>query len=181
MNYIYSNDCTISNFLFKNKKSAILWLVIRAYVGWQWLTAGWEKINSPSWVGADAGKALTGFLKGSLAKTAGVHPDVQSWYGYFLEHFVINHVTFWSYLVAWGEVVVGIALIVGIFVGAAAFFGFFMNLNYLLAGTVSTNPILLVLSIGLILAWRVAGYIGADRFLWVKKEAQLDSSDKIKG
>ena len=40
-----------------------------------------------------------------------------------------------------------------------------MNFNYLLAGTVSTNPILGILGILLILAWRVAGYYGADRYL----------------
>jgi len=40
-----------------------------------------------------------------------------------------------------------------------------MNLNYLMAGTVSTNPILFTLSIGIILAWRVAGYFGLDRYL----------------
>ena len=66
---------------------------------------------------------------------------------------------------AFGEVLVGIALILGLFAGAAAFFGAFMNFNFLLAGTVSTNPILLVLAIGILAAWRTAGYIGLDR--WV--------------
>ena len=33
-----------------------------------------------------------------------------------------------------------------------------MNLNFLLAGTVSTNPIMLVLALGIILARRVAGH-----------------------
>jgi thiosulfate dehydrogenase [quinone] large subunit len=44
----------------------------------------------------------------------------------------------------------------------------FMNLNYLLAGTVSINPVLFVGGIGLILAWKVAGYIGLDRFVLPK-------------
>jgi thiosulfate dehydrogenase [quinone] large subunit len=51
----------------------------------------------------------------------------------------------WSYIVAFGEVLVGIGLILGALTGIAAFFGIFMNFNYLLAGTVSTNPILLAL------------------------------------
>jgi thiosulfate dehydrogenase [quinone] large subunit len=62
-------------------------------------------------------------------------------------------------------VIIGVALIIGAFTGIAAFVGLFMNLNYLLAGTVSINPILFVFSIGLILAWRISGYIGVDRFL----------------
>lgn len=34
-----------------------------------------------------------------------------------------------------------------------------------MAGTASSNPVLFVLAIGLILAWKVAGYLGADYFL----------------
>jgi len=68
-------------------------------------------------------------------------------------------------MIAWGEVIVGAALILGLFVGLAAFFGSFMNLNFLLAGTVSVNPIMITLGVFLILAWRVAGYWGLDRFV----------------
>jgi hypothetical protein len=48
--------------------------------------------------------------------------------------------------------------ILGIFTGLAAFFGAFMNMNYLLPGTVSTNPILLVFAVLLMLAWKTAGW-----------------------
>ncbi|MEX1027935.1 MAG: DoxX family protein, partial [Candidatus Paceibacterota bacterium] len=50
----------------------------------------------------------------------------------------------------------------------AAFFGLFMNLNFMLAGTVSSNPILFTLAIGLVLAWKVAGHWGLDRWLLPK-------------
>jgi hypothetical protein len=49
--------------------------------------------------------------------------------------------------------------------GIAPFFGLVMNFNYLLAGAVSTNPILGVLALFVILAWRLAGYYGLDRYL----------------
>jgi thiosulfate dehydrogenase [quinone] large subunit len=68
-------------------------------------------------------------------------------------------------MVAWGEILVGIALILGIFTGIAAFFGSVMNMNYLLAGTVSTNPILFAIATWLVLAWKTAGWWGLDR--WV--------------
>ena len=90
---------------------------------------------------------------------------MQGWYAWFLQNLVLPNAAFWSYLVAWGEVLVGIALILGIFTGIAAFFGSFMNINYLLAGTVSTNPILFVIALFLILAWKTAGWWGLDR--WV--------------
>ena len=161
-------DAPWAKFLFANPKSSWIWLIIRIYVGWQWLSAGWEKVHSAMWVGSDAGGALFGFINGALAKTAGAHPDVQGWYAYFLQHVVLPHATLWSNFVAYGELLVGIALIVGIFTGIAAFFGLFMNLNYLLAGTVSINPVLFTLSIGLIMAWRVAGYLGVDGYLLPK-------------
>jgi thiosulfate dehydrogenase (quinone) large subunit len=50
-------------------------------------------------------------------------------------------------------------------VGIIAFFAAFMNWNYIMAGTASTNPLLLVGAIALILAWKIAGYYGADYFL----------------
>jgi thiosulfate dehydrogenase (quinone) large subunit len=49
--------------------------------------------------------------------------------------------------------------------GIAAFFGAFMNWNFLMAGTASTNPLLFVLALLLVLAWKVAGYIGLDCYL----------------
>src|SRR5438874_12107675 len=59
----------------------------------------------------------------------------------------------------------GIGLIIGMLTGIAAFFGVFMNMNFLLAGAVSINPIIGGLAILLVLAWRIAGYYGVDRWL----------------
>ena len=151
-----------SKFIFQNPKFAWFWLIIRIYVGWEWLSAGWEKIHSAAWVGSQAGAALSGFTNGALGKTTGSNPDVQGWYAWFLEHVILPHPAFWSHVVSYGELLVGVALIIGLFTGIAAFFGLFMNLNYLLAGTVSVNPILFMLALGLVLAWRVAGFIGLD-------------------
>jgi len=39
-----------------------------------------------------------------------------------------------------------------------------MNMAFLLAGTTSTNPVLVMLGFLLILAWKNAGYIGLDYF-----------------
>jgi thiosulfate dehydrogenase [quinone] large subunit len=40
-----------------------------------------------------------------------------------------------------------------------------MNMSFLLAGSASTNPVMFTLAVGLMLAWRVAGYYGLDRYL----------------
>lgn len=165
MKQIYIPENPVSKFLFSSSKMAWFWLIVRVYVGWAWLEAGWGKVQNDAWVGGEAGKALNGFIQGALGKTGGAHPDVQGWYAAFLENVVAPNAVAWSYAIAWGEVLVGAALIIGALTGIAAFFGLFMNLNFLLAGTVSINPILFVLSIGIILAWRVAGHWGADRYL----------------
>ncbi|MCL5781830.1 MAG: DoxX family membrane protein [Patescibacteria group bacterium] len=164
-NEIIIEENPVSHFLFNNTRSAAFWLIARLYLGYEWLIAGWEKVTNPAWVGSDAGSAISGFLNGALAKTAGAHPDVQGWYAAFIKSMVLPHATLWSHLVAYGELLVGIALIIGAFTGIAAFFGLFMNLNYMLAGTVSTNPILFTIAIGIVLAWKVSGYWGLDRYL----------------
>ena len=144
---------------------AWVWLAVRLYVGWGWLHAGWEKLHNPVWAGAKAGTALGGFVAGALKKAGGAHPDVQGWYAAFLQGFVQHHLTLFSYVVSYGETLVGVALILGVVTGIAAFFGCFMNMNYLLAGTVSVNPVWFVLALFLILAWRVGGWYGADRWI----------------
>ncbi len=155
----------LSKFLFANISFAWFWAIVRLYVGWQWFNAGLEKVQNPAWVGEKSGTALHGFLLGAFSKSVGAHPDVQGWYASFLNGFVLHNIAVFSYVISYGEVLVGIALILGIFTGIAAFFGAFMNMNYLLAGTVSINPILFLLELFLILAWRVAGWWGLDRFL----------------
>ncbi len=154
-----------SRFLFADTRLSFVWLLIRLYVGYEWLLAGYEKVINPAWTGSAAGSALKGFVMGSLSKSAGLHPDVQGWYALFLRDYVLPHASLFAHVVAYGELLAGIALILGIFTGIAAFSGAFMNMNYLLAGTVSTNPILFLLELFLILAWRVAGWYGLDRYL----------------
>jgi len=158
-------DSPITRSLLGDVRWAWVWLVLRVYVGWQWIEAGWGKLHSPVWTGAQAGSALTGFINGALAKSSGTHPDVQAWYAWFLQHAVLPNAVAWSYLVSWGETLVGIVLTLGLFTGIAAFLGSFMNVNYLLAGTVSTNPILFAIATWLVLAWKTAGWWGLDR--WV--------------
>lgn len=170
----------LARFLFADTRIAWFWLIVRLYVGYEWLTAGWEKLTGYSigfgsfgqatkggaWVfSAHDGAAIKGFVMGAIAQSHGTFPAVQGWYATFLQSFVLPNAATFAYFVTFGEVLVGIALILGILTGIASFFGVFMNLNYLLAGTVSTNPILGFLALFLILAWRIAGYYGVDRYL----------------
>ncbi len=159
------DDPPIAQLLFGDIRLAWFWLLLRVYVGWQWLEAGWGKWHNPAWTGERAGAAISGFVGGALQKTSGEHPDVSGWYAWFLQNLVQPYPVIWSYLIATGELLVGIALIAGILTGVAAFFGSFMNASYLLAGTVSTNPVLFFIATWLVLAWKTAGWWGLDRWM----------------
>jgi len=168
----------IARFLFADTRMAWLWLIVRLYVGYEWITAGLgkltgysftfdasfgQKVSSPWVFGAHDGAAIKGFVAGALAQAGGPHPAVQGWYASFLQSVVLPNATVFAYLVTFGEVLIGLGLIFGVLTGIAAFFGVFMNLNFLLA--VSVNPVIGVLALFLVLAWRIAGYYGIDSYL----------------
>lgn len=154
----------IYHFFMFDRRMAWLWFFVRLYVGWEWLSAGWEKLHSPAWIGTKAGVALSGFVHGALAQTSGAHPNVQWWYAAFLRYAVLPHAMIWTYLVPWGELLVGIALILGFLVGISTLFGMLMNFDYMLAGAISVNPMMFMLSVWLVLAWRISGYWGVDYY-----------------
>lgn len=155
----------VTKFLFASKAMAPFWAVVRIYVGWTWLTAGWGKVFGGGWVGPEAGGAVSGYLQGALARAGGERPSVTGWYAWMIENLFLPNAALMSHLVALGEVAVGLALIVGFLTGISAFFGGMMNVAFLLAGTLSSNPVMFILATWLVLAWRVAGYYGLD--YWV--------------
>jgi thiosulfate dehydrogenase [quinone] large subunit len=162
--------------LFADTRLAPVWLIIRVYLGYLWLVAGWEKLMDPSgvWVGSNAGAAVAGFAKGAMQQTTGEHPQVSGWYASFLKNIVVPNASAFSYLVTFGEILVGVALILGLFTGIAAFFGGFMNASYIFAGVAGANPLMFILATWVVLAWRVAGYWGLDR--WVLPRLGVPSS-----
>jgi thiosulfate dehydrogenase (quinone) large subunit len=164
----------ISRFLFASKPMAIFWTVVRVYLGWLWLRAGWGKVTNPNWVGENAGAAVSGYLQGALGRATGENPTVTPWYAWMIENIFLPNAALMSYLVAFGEVLVGIALIVGFLVGVSAFLGGLMNVSFLLAGTLSTNPVMFILATWLVLAWRVAGYYGLDYWVLPRLGAPRD-------
>ncbi len=154
----------LAHFFTADKASAPLWFVVRIYLGYEFLIAGGDKLASPAWYGSGAGAALQGFIQGALTKTVGAHPDVYQWYASFLQSTVLPHLVIWSNAVVFGELAIGLGLIVGLCTRTAAFFAFFMALNFLLAGTVSINPVIILLALAIMLAHRVAGLWGLDRW-----------------
>jgi thiosulfate dehydrogenase [quinone] large subunit len=163
-------DPPLARFLFADTRLAPLWLVVRLYVGYAWLDAGWHKVTD---TGAATnyiidGKGILAFWQRIAAIPAAPAKPVitYDWYRNFIQFMIDNHWEgFFGKLIAFSETSVGTALILGAFVGIAAVGGAFMNLNFMLAGSASTNPVLLLLGFLLVLAWKTAGYIGLDRWL----------------
>jgi thiosulfate dehydrogenase [quinone] large subunit len=164
-----SEDPKFVKMLFGDARFSVLWLIVRVLIGWQWLEAGLHKVSDPGWV--ETGAALQGFWQRIVQiPEQGRPPITYDWYRDFIQSLLdAGAYTWFAKLVAYGEVLVGIALIIGAFVGIAAFFGAVMNFNFMLAGSASTNPVLLMGAIFLILAWKIAGFIGLDYWLlnWI--------------
>jgi thiosulfate dehydrogenase [quinone] large subunit len=158
-------DPPIAQFLFQNTKASVIWLIVRLYLAYSWIDAGLHKVTDLAWM--DSGQAILGFWNRALGTAPNGNPIVvYGWYRDFIQFLVNSGAHPWfAKLIVVGELAVGIGLLVGALVGIAAFFGALMNMSFLMAGTVSTNPVLFFLGILLILAWKNAGYLGVDRYL----------------
>lgn len=162
------SDPVLVTKLFNSTQFAWLWLAVRLYIGYAWVTAGWGKVTGKGWV--DGGAALKGYWTNAVRiPETGKPPITYDWYRQFIQVLLEGETYTWfAPLVAWGEVIIGVALILGLLTGFAAFFGAFMNFNFMLAGTTSTNPVLFLGAMLLFLAWKVAGHYGVDRWLLPK-------------
>jgi thiosulfate dehydrogenase [quinone] large subunit len=151
--------------LLGNVFFALFWLPVRFFVGRDWLSAGWHKVTDPEWT--QSGVALQSYWERAAAiPESGRPPITYDWFRQFLQYMLDNGwYTWFAKLIAWGEVLVGLGLLVGALVGIAAFFGTVMNFSFMLAGSASSNPVLFGLAVFLVLAWKVAGFWGLDRWL----------------
>jgi thiosulfate dehydrogenase [quinone] large subunit len=153
----------------------ILWTILRVYLGYNWVISGLGKVygtGADVWIGSQAGVAITGFLNGALAKTSGAHPDVQPWYAWFINHVALPNAKIFGFMVAWGELLVGIALILGMFTSLALLASLLLNFNYMFAGSVSVNPMFIIEALILLWTGWAAYYWGLDRLTWNKWHKQ---------
>ena len=169
-----------ARYLFSNTRAGLLWLPVRIFLGFEWFVAGWGKFTGTGWT--DGGSALLGFWTNAVKVPATGRPPISfEWYRGFLQFLIDNHAEGWfAWLIVLGEMAIGIGLLVGALTGIAAFFGALMNMSFLLAGSASVNPVMFAFAVGLMLAWKVAGYYGLDRYLLprlgVPWHASVDSS-----
>jgi thiosulfate dehydrogenase [quinone] large subunit len=179
--------------VFADTRLAPLWLAARLYLGYQWLLAGWHKIwGGERWIAVSGpdGLPLRDFWSRAIAIPEEGRPLIKyDWYRDFLS-FMVDHewYTWFSWVIGCGEVLCGLALIVGAFTGFAAVGGALMNFNFMLAGSASTNPVLFVIAILVMFGWKVAGWIGVDRWLlpalgtpWAPGAAVQEVTGRLQG
>ncbi|GMK39286.1 hypothetical protein PCCS19_23400 [Paenibacillus sp. CCS19] len=143
-----------------NKYVAILMIFVRVYLGYQWIEGGWHKLTG----GFDA----AGFLKNAIANPIAdktTHELVYPNFVYFIEHFALPNVKLFNIIIPIGEFLVGAGLILGGLTAAAAFFGLLMNFMFMFAGTLNTNPWLVLIGVIVLFAGTNAGRYGLDYYL----------------
>lgn len=162
----------VVKWLRESSIAAMILTVIRLFMGYSWLTAGWGKLTGEF----DA----SGYLQNAINNPV-MGPDgsaVYGWYVSFLESFALPNVALFNTLVPLGEFLVGLGLILGCFTTAAIFFGLVMNFSFFMAGTVSHIPTDLFFGAIILFAGFNAGKYGLDR--WVIPFIQKAAFDKKK-
>jgi thiosulfate dehydrogenase [quinone] large subunit len=157
----------LTDWLYRSSAASLIWLVVRLWLGYEWMNAGYQKIwgseKAAFWFGGGAG--VKGFATAGIAgSSTGKGGASYGWWAGFLHNFVLPNASWIAKFIALGELAIGIALILGLFTGLAALGGLTLNLVYMFTGSAGVNPAYAIMELPLILAWRNAGWIGLDHF-----------------
>ncbi|MGM7701478.1 DoxX family protein [Pseudalkalibacillus sp. Hm43] len=150
------------SFIRRNVYASYGLTLIRVYLGFIWLQASWGKITGSF----DA----TGYLKGALSKAEGEHPAVSGWWASFIENVALPNVSIINFMVPWGEFLVGVALILGVFTSFSVLMGLIMNFSYIFSGSAGQNPSMVIMGFLVLIAGYNAAHFGMDR--WISKKAR---------
>lgn len=158
------------HFLRKNRWAGWLLTFARVFIGIQWLEAGLGKIVGDF--------SSAGLINSALNGNANPH---YGWFTSFLA-FTTNsgeNTFLFDVLVPWGEVAVGLALIVGLFTLTAATFGLLMNISFVLAGVISQNPTFILLQVLILIGGFNAARIGLDYWMtpWLRRKFNFLHND----
>lgn len=158
------------HWLRTSKSASFILLVLRVWLGWQWFMDGLGKVTGPKAFDA------SGYLHGVIAHpvTGPTGKVLYAPYNAFIQHIALPGSGFFSFLVKWGELLVGLGLLLGTLTTAAVFFALLMNFMYLFAGTVSSNPLYVFIGGLILFAGFNAGKWGGDYWVipWIRQTVQ---------
>lgn len=160
-----AHEWKVARFLRRARGAAPFYLGIRLFLGYEWISSGWGKLSDPAWV--QTGGALQAYWQRAVQiPEQGRPPITYPAYRSFIQFMLDSEwYTWFAKLVAAGELLIGLGLLLGALTAVAAAFGLLMNFSFVYAGSASTNPTLIILGAIIIYGWLVAGWWGLDRFL----------------
>ncbi|MDZ7578767.1 MAG: DoxX family protein [Candidatus Nanopelagicales bacterium] len=158
-----------TKWLFESRGASWIWLIVRLWLGIQWIIQGGGKIvgTEKGWMASD--DSIKGYIAYAQTAATGDYPQVAYEWWVSILHVLDKLSPILAYAVPIGELLIGVGILLGGFTALAAFFGAMLNFCFVLSGTAGVNPMYVVLEVFLMLSWRNAGYIGADQLLlkWI--------------
>ena len=151
-----AHEWKVARFLRRATDAAPFYLGIRLFLGYEWIDSAWGKLGDRAWMGTR--EALRGFWERAVtapsppARPAITYPAYRSFIQFMLDN---DWHTWFAKLVAVGELLIGLGLLVGGLTAIAAAFGLLMNFSFVYAGTASTNPTLIILEAVIVYGWLV--------------------------
>ena len=140
----------------ESKLMAVGWLAMRVWLGIMWIQAGWAKLF---------GAENAFFLHHNGAGVAGFAAHgtpAYTWWGHFLTGFVVPNAGWIAVLVAVSELVIGVALVAGLFTRIAALGSLALLFTYVMSGTASVCAWYALFAIVILVMWRTSSWIGVD-------------------
>lgn len=111
-------------------------LLLRLSISYIWLTAGISKLFNSQFINTFP-NTLIGFAKGTHF----------SFYAGFLKQYIMPHSYVFAQLTIWGEILTGIAFLLGFPLSIAVISGILMNVNYYLVANTIPSQFLNILLI----------------------------------
>ena len=148
-------------------RSLMWWFIfLRVVVGAIFLYIGWQRLNSPI-------VTPEGFSESVSHDTGADNPF--PWYAESVGPFLLKYPEFLAPISAWGVMVIGAGLVVGLFMVAALIVGMLINLNdFFMAGWTNAayyglNALMFLIQLGLLVSgvWRS---LTLDSILWKKRK-----------
>jgi thiosulfate dehydrogenase [quinone] large subunit len=140
----------------QSKIMAVAWTAMRVWLGIMWMQAGVAKL----W-----GAENPGFLHSGGAAVAGFASHgvpAYTWWGSFLNSFVVPNAGWIAILIAVAEFSIGVALCLGLFTRIAAVGSLALLFTYVMSGTASVCAFYALFAIVILVMWRTSSWIGID-------------------
>ncbi|BFH12485.1 DoxX family membrane protein [Paenibacillus melissococcoides] len=139
--------------------------VIRILFGWIWLKSGYDKLSG-------------GFGVESLIPVIAENRDSPEWYKTFFSHVVSPFSGVFDVVIPWGEILIGLGLIIGLLIVPALVMSVFVNANYILADMIFTYPTDILIATILLTGKRFTSYVSVERWLYSKWRKSWKGAEK---